>query len=447
MEPAALLKDGLEYAAIAFSTGVFLHCFLDDRIVITLKRLGVIFLSTIFLSFLHHLMKAQIGWSAILFLSFFVCPAIVLQWSIRTDLAGFIRRAFYIISTELCLGVYALELTILGAALARVKNVVQKAGMTDASEDTGMYLLYLTVILLIGVGLHFRIARRGNVMLFRKSDMALCVAMGVIVLLSMGLFLNIEANETIVLYRLTLESVLFLLLIVMPLMIYKNRQSAYFNEMSAHNESYLEAELAASRQYRETQEETRAFRHDMRNNLMLLAGLLKEKTYEEAERYLEDLSGELAELSPRIVTGDDMLDSLISSKLPELDRQGIILSVNGVIDGGLSWKPIDICAVFANAIDNAIRACEFLPEGVERYIRISFRKTELQRVITITNRTAEKVDCAKLLSGEGRYTTKQEKSLHGFGLRNIRRTVEKYGGIMQLSSDEDEFRMTIVLTQ
>ena len=245
----------------------------------------------------------------------------------------------------------------------------------------------------------------------------------------------------------TLESVLFLLLIVMPLMIYKNRQSAYFNEMSAHNESYLEAELAASRQYRETQEETRAFRHDMRNNLTLLAGLLKEKNYEEAERYLEDLSGELAELSPRIVTGDDMLDSLISSKLPELDRQGIALTVNGVIDGGLSWKPIDICAVFANAIDNAIRACEILPEGVERYIRISFRKTELQRVITITNRTAEKVDCAKLLSGEGRYTTKQEKSLHGFGLRNIRRTVEKYGGIMQLSSDEDEFRMTIVLTQ
>ena len=146
MEPAAILKDGLEYAAIAFSTGVFLHCFLDDRIMITLKRLGVIFLSTIFLSFLHHLMKAQIGWSAILFLSFFVCPAIILQWSIRTDLAGFIRRAFYIISTELFLGVYALELTMLGAALARVKNVVQKAGMTDAPEDIGMYLLYLTVI-------------------------------------------------------------------------------------------------------------------------------------------------------------------------------------------------------------------------------------------------------------------------------------------------------------
>ena len=178
----------------------------------------------------------------------------------------------------------------------------------------------------------------------------------------------------------------------------------------------------------------------------MLSGLLKEKKYKEAEKYISDLTGDLAALSPRIVTGDDMLDSLISSKLGELDRQGIVLTIDGGIDGGLNWPPIDICAVFANAIDNASRACMETEDGSEKYIRISFRKTKLQRVIKISNSTAAKVDCDRLMSGGSRYTTKNDKNDHGYGLMNIRKTVEKYSGLMKLSSTDNEFIITIVLS-
>ena len=93
-----------------------------------------------------------------------------------------------------------------------------------------------------------------------------------------------------------------------------------------------------------------------------------------------------------------------------------------------------------------MRACVSMPEDAQKYIRITFRKTELQRVITIANSTTESPDCAKLLSGEGRYTTKGDKSRHGFGLHNIRRTVEKYGGMLKVSCEDNEFRLIIVLT-
>ena len=442
----SVFKDGLEYTAAAFACGVFLHGFFDDRIRVNVKRLGIVFFTVVVLSLLDLLVQNRLGWNLILLPAFFLCTAIVLQWDIKDDLAGFLKRLVFIISTDIAISVYSLELVMLGASLAGIRDAAGQAGMRDTSESPGFYLAYVGVVILIGAVLYYLTVKRGALMLFRGSDIILTIAMGVIILLSLALYMYIENSEMVKLYRLGLDAMLLLLLLVMPVMIYKNRQSAYFIEMSAHNESYLEAELAASRQYRESQEETRAFRHDMRNNLTLLAGLMQEKKYEEAEQYIRDLNGELAALSPTIITGDDMLDSLISSKLGELERRGITLTINGVIDGGLSWKPIDICAVFANALDNAIRACQAMPEEDSKYIRISFRKTELQRVITIVNSSAEAVDCARLFSGEGRFTTKSDKSRHGYGLYNIRRTVEKYGGMLKVSSEEKEFRLTIVLT-
>ncbi len=441
-----VIKDGVEYTAAAFTTGIFLHCFFDEKIRATRKNMAVIFAFIVALSFLDILMQKCLGWNLILIPAFFLCTAITLQWNIETDLAAFFKRLFWIVGTEVAIAVYSLELVMLGGSLAGIERMPEKAGMIEVPETMAFYVAYIAVILLIGAILYFLLVRRGTAMLFRGSDMILTITMGTIIVLSLGLYLYVERSAMLWLFRKGMEGILLLLLVLMPILIFKNRQSAYFNDMSARNESYLEAELAASRQYRDAQEETRAFRHDMRNNLNLLAELLRKKEYEKAESYIADLTGGLAELSPRIVTGDDMLDSLISSKLAELEKKNIALTVDGVIEGGLDWKPIDICAVFANAIDNAAQACEQMPEEKERYIRITFRKTQLQRVISIINSTAETVEDAELLSGKRRYTTKKDKSNHGFGLGNIRRTAEKYGGIVKISAEENEFRLTIVLT-
>ncbi|MBR6256124.1 MAG: sensor histidine kinase [Lachnospiraceae bacterium] len=441
-----ILKDSLEYTAAAFSCGMTVHCFFEEQIKVTLKKLGIIFLLTALLSALDIIIRSQLGFGILMVFPVFICPAAVLQWGIHSGPGGYIRRAVLMILTEIFICVYSTETVMLCASLSGMNDMAGKAGMSDIQERPALFIMYLAVMILIGLILYFLMIRRGLTLPFRRSDLMLTVAMCAITLLSFGLYLYVEANEPVMFYRQVLEFVLLLLLILLPFVIYKNRQSAYFSEVSAHNESFLEAELEASRRYREAQEETRAFRHDIRNNLNMLSGLLKEKKYKEAEKYISDLTGDLAALSPRIVTGDDMLDSLISSKLGELDRQGIVLTIDGGIDGGLNWPPIDICAVFANAIDNASRACMETEDGSEKYIRISFRKTKLQRVIKISNSTAAKVDCDRLMSGGSRYTTKNDKNDHGYGLMNIRKTVEKYSGLMKLSSTDNEFIITIVLS-
>ena len=78
MEVGSVIKDGVEYTAMAFACGIFLHGFFDDRIRVTWKRLGIIFTVVVVLSFLDILMQKQLGWNLILIPAFFLCTAVAL---------------------------------------------------------------------------------------------------------------------------------------------------------------------------------------------------------------------------------------------------------------------------------------------------------------------------------------------------------------------------------
>ena len=44
-----------------------------------------------------------------------------------------------------------------------------------------------------------------------------------------------------------------------------------------------------------------------------------------------------------------------------------------------------------------------------------------------------------------RYTTKKNKELHGYGLENMKRTIEKYDGTMNIQQKENRFILTIMV--
>ena len=220
--------------------------------------------------------------------------------------------------------------------------------------------------------------------------------------------------------------------LLIPMLIVRNRQTVYFNMLSEQHKNFLEAELAASKQFREAQEETRAFRHDVQNNLSVVSMLMSEGKYEEAEQFINEMHTRVSALSPKIVTGDEMLDSLIASKMGKITEAGIQFRIDGVADGGIGWKAIDICTVFANALDNAIEAC----------LRVD---DEAQRLITLVNSSAEDVDCEKLLHSEIHVTSKEDRQLHGYGVRNMRRTIEQYGGMLRISCMGGQFRLDMIL--
>ena len=206
----------------------------------------------------------------------------------------------------------------------------------------------------------------------------------------------------------------------------------YAVEKTLIQEDYISAELDYINQYKKNQTETRAFRHDIINNLSVLSTMHSEKKYDAIEEYLSSLLENISAMSLPYKTGDEMLNCIVGMKSAKMEEEGIKLSVDGTIDGGLGMKPVDVCSTFANALDNAIEACELIKNDMEKWISLSLNKTNESIFIKLSN----------TMTTEDNVSNK-ENSLHGYGIQNMKATISRYGGIGKVETDDNIFTLSI----
>ncbi|MDE6706634.1 MAG: GHKL domain-containing protein [Oscillospiraceae bacterium] len=424
---------------------MFLKCFYDDSIQITGSKIFIYLLPQVLavtvmkLAVFTDLIQFKFAFEKFTQLIYLITPVVIfcgrkkrIRYYIKNIILTVILSAFF-------------NLTITTVAISGCMILMRTQIITSDSYNIFYYLLIFFSMIIIMLWLYIAFIRKHLTIPMRKRDTFLFFVYFLFVLM---IFLTNNYHgeygwdESWIIF-VSVKLFMLLLMILIPVVIIKSRQSTYYNELSNRNEQFLELELTASNAYRKSQEDTRAFRHDMNNNLMIISALMKKNQYSEAEEYINSLFETLSSFSPKIVTGDNMLDSLFASKLPIIEEKSIKLDIKGVIDGNLDWKPIDICAVFANLIDNAIEACDKVTEK-NRYIKVNIRKTDFQYIITFHNSVAQLVDCSKF-NDNFQYTSKPEKKRHGFGMKNIRHTLAKYGAIMQISCTDMEFTTQIII--
>lgn len=175
-------------------------------------------------------------------------------------------------------------------------------------------------------------------------------------------------------------------------------------------------------------EQTRAFRHDIKNHLSVLNGLLKTDRWEEARRYLEKLEGVTEGLSFPFQTGNPVVDILLSSKLEVARQAGIKTDCAFILPHPCVIDDLDLCIIFSNALDNALHACSFV-QG--------------DKTICITG---EQQGSFYLLEFENTCCLS-----HGFvpeagiGLSNIKAVAEKYGGAVTAECRSSHFHLDVLL--
>lgn len=213
---------------------------------------------------------------------------------------------------------------------------------------------------------------------------------------------------------------------------------AYFEREAAVNEYYLNAQLKHFKAYQETQKETRRIRHDMKNHMACLYALLEKGHYEEAQLYIKEMNELVNQSGEHFHTGDPIIDAILNEKEPDASAQGIQLLVEGIPEFHY-MDPVDVCTIFANAIDNAIEAQKDLNDR-EKRIQVSFVRQHAMQYIRIEN-PAEEVH----KTGTSFLTEKDPKE-HGFGLENIRRAANKYHGQMNASYQNGIFVLELLFT-
>ena len=301
------------------------------------------------------------------------------------------------------------------------------------------------VFCLIFLFLYHKVYKPGIMVRLRKKEIFLTIAYVALVPI-LGGVIFVSRNIDYKVYETILGGIAIVAFISLPILLYYSRIQAYYRERTKIQESYIESELEHFRKYKQAQEETKIFRHDIRNNLQCMHQMLSAGKVKDAEVYLAELLESVEMLSDKYVSGDEILDCVIAAKVAEMEKKHIAFSMDGVLAGGLNWKPVDICGVFANALDNAIEACQKLPEE-ERSIRFEIKTTSQYWFIRICNPVQQKVDTARLFKKEGGYTSKEKAENHGIGTYKMKYTVESYGGVLNAECTQQQFTLEIMMNK
>ncbi len=183
-------------------------------------------------------------------------------------------------------------------------------------------------------------------------------------------------------------------------------------------------------------EKVRGIKHDMHAHMIVLYYYLEAGCLEKAKEYIGSIMESHKECEwPVEDVGNSAVNAVIFSALKR-SKKAIEFHHLGLLPETLSIKDIDLCILFSNAFSNCVEACNKLVYTEPR-VFLEIGQQDDNMYIVIENPIEAPVD--KAILGVG--TTKNEKEEHGYGIRNMKRIVEKYHGHMCFEIKEETFRI------
>lgn len=271
----------------------------------------------------------------------------------------------------------------------------------------------------------------------------------VIAVVLIGILENVDGYDIDkgwrILFLMTGSISIALLTTVIIALVMQGGKKKYYQYTVGLQERYMQAEMEHFEAYRQSQEEVRRIRHDMKNHYMVICSLAEEGKNDALCSYLAQLGEVLSATDRELHCGNAIGDAILNEKNQRARRQNIRIEVDGRLPANCSIAMLDICTLFSNALDNAL---EYLEQSslAERWIHVMIRGQGELCLLRFENPTEKEMELLPLGS-----TGKQEQEWHGFGLMNMERTVQKYGGRLERYLKEKEqlycLEMTLFTTK
>lgn len=203
-------------------------------------------------------------------------------------------------------------------------------------------------------------------------------------------------------------------------------------------QNVLQNQYAQYKQSRESIDLINYKYHDLKHQIEVLR---KEQDPEKRNAFLNQMEDEIKQYELTNKTGNGVLDTVLTSKSMYCDKHGITLT--SVVDGQLLdfMETMDICSIFGNALDNAIESVLKMKEKEKRLIHITVSKQKAFLLIRVENYFEGDLEFSK---GQLK-TTKADKPFHGYGIKSIRYTVNKYDGAVDIESKDNWFNLRILI--
>lgn len=186
--------------------------------------------------------------------------------------------------------------------------------------------------------------------------------------------------------------------------------------------------------------ESRKQLHDFKNHITTLERLYHTDSKDKALAYMHDLQDQMSQqmASASFRVKNTAFDVIVYEQERTCMEQGISFEKQILYNDLSILKYMDTCTIFANALDNAVKACTEITNG-ERKIMLEVKRVGDLLSILIENTKQNEI----LHSSKKLVTTKADKHNHGFGVENIKMAVEKYNGIVSIDYTDTIFTLVI----
>ena len=177
----------------------------------------------------------------------------------------------------------------------------------------------------------------------------------------------------------------------------------------------------------------RAQRHDFRNHLQVIGGLLEMGESDEAAKYIDRVYGSVGALSAQLRTASPAVNALLRVKTAEAQKRGVAMDV--IVRSAWEGMPAqgwEMCRVLGNLIDNAMDALKDTPSP---RVTVALGEELRALIFSVENNGPEiPMEIREKIFQPG-FTTKGGE--RGQGLAIVREIIAGYGGELTLESDEN----------
>lgn len=180
---------------------------------------------------------------------------------------------------------------------------------------------------------------------------------------------------------------------------------------------------------------------EYKNQIVCMDMLMKKKDYSKLEDYIGNISDGLDAQLDMVDTNNDVVNAIFNAKYYEAIKNDVlvVLKINDLSDIKISDN--DIVTILSNLLDNAIEAAKQCDIG-KRIVKIKMLYEDAVLSIAVSN----SYKAEPVLTEDGYIrTTKKDREEHGWGMRNVVTTLEKYNAEYIIDYKNGEFVFSIIM--
>ena len=182
-------------------------------------------------------------------------------------------------------------------------------------------------------------------------------------------------------------------------------------------------------------QELMIYAHDAKKHLAAIQALNEDPAI---GSYVTKLSEQLKDYSKSHSSGNKLLDVMLHKYDIDCKMRGITFEYDVKVCNLSQLEDIDLVAILGNLLDNAVTASE---QSTEKSISLTTVYRNRYSVIIVSN----SCDTPPKQSGHHLISTKSGAAFHGFGMKSVAKSIQKYDGDYEWEYDGEKRLFTVTV--